>query len=122
MSSALDTARAFESAWQGKDFEKARTYLADDVVIESPFGRDTSAEAVVGQYVGFSQVVTGPGREIAGFGDDESAVIMTEIPSVFGLSVNATYFVVRDGKITAETLVYDATEAKRQLESQQQEG
>lgn len=89
MSAALDTARAFNAAWQGSDFEKARGYLADDLVFDSPFGRETNAEAVVGQYSGFMQVVTGPAREIAAFGDDEDALLLVSIPSALGEQVNA---------------------------------
>ena len=74
---------------------------------------------MIGQYIGFTQVVTGAARVVAAFGDDESALIMTEIPSVFGPQVSAARYVVRDGKITAETLVYDATAAKSQLSQQQ---
>ena len=122
MSAALDTARAFEAAWMAGDFDTARTYLANDVEIDTPFGHDSSADAVIGQCMGFAQIVTGPAREIAAFGDDECALIMIEIPSAFGPQVSSTRYVVRDGKIVAETLVYDATEAKAQLRAQQQSG
>ncbi len=115
MSAALDIARAFEAAWQGKDFERARSYLAEDVVIDSPFGRETSADAVMRQYAGFMQAVTGPAREIAAFGDGESALIMSDIHTVFAPhQVSAVHYTVRDGKITSETLVYDATAIRAQ--------
>jgi ketosteroid isomerase-like protein len=115
MSTALEIARAFETAWQSGDFDRARAYVADDLVYDSPFGRETSAEAVIGQYAGIMQVVTGPAHEMAAFGDDRSALIMSVLPtSVFGPSVSATHYVVRDGKITSATLVYDATAAKSQ--------
>jgi len=118
MSAALDTARAFEAAWQAKQFDKARSYLADDVVFDSPFGRETSADAVMGQYAGISQVVSGPADEIAAFGDDETALIMYALPtSLFGTQVNAMRYTVRKGKITAQTLIYDATAAKAQLQA-----
>jgi SnoaL-like domain len=119
MSAALAIARAFEAAWQGKDFEKARSYLAGDVVMNHPFGRETNAEAVIGQYTGISPVVTGPAKGLAGFGDDTTALIMYELPtSVFGTAVTAMRYVVRDGKITELTLVYDATAAKTQMQPQ----
>lgn len=119
MSAALDIARAFEAAWQGKDFEKARSYLADDLVLDSPFGRETNPAEVIRQYAGFMEVVTGPAREIAGFGDDENALIMSETPtSVFGTQVAAAHYTVRDGMITSQTLVYDATAAKAQMQAQ----
>ena len=114
MSAAVETARAFEAAWQGKELEKARGHLAD-VVFDSPFGHETTAEAAMGQYAGFVQAVSGPAREIAAFGDDLSALIMSEIPTAtFGTVVSAAHYMVRDGKITSETIVYDATAAKTQ--------
>ena len=113
MSTALEIARSFEAAWQRRDFEAARGYLADGVVLESPFGRETTAEAMLGQFTGFAQTVTGPAREIGAFGDEENALIMSIVPSnVFGDVVSAAHYVVRDGKITSETQVYDATAAK----------
>jgi len=113
MSAALETARAFEAAWQGKDLERARSYLADDVAFESPFGRETTAEATIGQYAGFAQSVNGPAREVAAFGDDSNALIMSEVASsVFGRVVSAACYTVRHGKITSEVLVYDASAAR----------
>jgi len=119
MSAALDIARAFEAAWQAKKFDQARGHLADQVVYETPFGRETNPDGVIGQYMGISQVVTGPAKEMAAFGDDDVALIMYELPtSVFGAQVSASRYVVRGGKITALTLVYDATEAKAKLGAQ----
>jgi hypothetical protein len=119
MSGALDIARAFESAWQGGDFEKARGYLADDLVYDDPFGRETKPEDVMGKYMGISQVVSGPAKEVAALGDDTTAVIFSELPtSVFGKAVNANRYVVRDGKIAELTIVYDATAAKTQMQQQ----
>jgi hypothetical protein len=113
VSEAIDVARAFQAAWLAGDFEKARGYLADDIVLDSPFGRETSPEAIIGQYAGFSQAVSGPAREIAAFGEGERAMILSEIPtSTFGTQVSAALYVVRAGKIAAETLVYDATAIK----------
>ncbi len=115
MSAALDIARAFEAAWQGKDFERARSYLADNVVLDSPFGRETDAARVIEQYAAFTQAVTGPARELAAFGDGEHALIMSDIPTVLAPhQVSAVHYTVRDGKITSETLVYDATEIRAQ--------
>jgi ketosteroid isomerase-like protein len=115
MSAPIDIARAFEAAWQAKDLERARSYLADRVLFDSPFGHVDTAEAVMEQYTGFAQAVTGTAREIAAFGDGESALIMSEVPtSLFGNVVSAAHYVVRDGKITSETIVYDATAAKTQ--------
>lgn len=84
MSRALEVARSFEAAWQARDFGTALGYLAKGVVFESPFGRETGA-VMIRQLTGFAQTVTGPAREISAFGDDESAIIMSVIPtSVFG--------------------------------------
>jgi limonene-1,2-epoxide hydrolase len=113
MSAALEVARAFEAAWQAKDLDKARTYLADDVVFDSPFGHETTAEGAISQYAGFAQTVTAPAHEIAAFGDDTNALLMSEVPtSVFGQVVSAAHYTVREGKITSDRIVYDASAAR----------
>ncbi|MDR0358061.1 MAG: nuclear transport factor 2 family protein [bacterium] len=113
MASPIDVARAFEAAWQAKDLDRARGYLADRLSFDSPFGHADTAEAAMQQYTGFAQAVTGPAREIAAFGDEASALIMSEIPtSLFGNVVSAAHYLVQDGRITSETIVYDATTAK----------
>lgn len=71
MSGTREIARASESVWQSRDFEKARSYLVNDIVCDSPFGRAATAEAMVGRFGRFSQVVSRPARELAGFGNDE---------------------------------------------------
>jgi ketosteroid isomerase-like protein len=42
---ALDVALAYYEAWTNKDFERAMTYVADDIVCEAPPGRIEGAPA-----------------------------------------------------------------------------
>jgi hypothetical protein len=107
----LDIVRAFEGAWtRDKDFEKARSFLADDFKFDAPTGKNDNADEFIEQLKQFAQVVTGPFREIAAIGDKNSALMMFEIPtSAFGVQRDAAYYEVRDGKIQSETLVFDAT-------------
>jgi hypothetical protein len=43
--SALDVALAYHEAWTSKDFERAMTYIADDIICDAPAGRIEGAEA-----------------------------------------------------------------------------
>jgi hypothetical protein len=108
---ALDIVRAFEGAWtRDKDFEKARGFLADDFKFDAPTGKNDTADEFIEGLKQFAQVVTGPFREIAAFGDENTALMMFEIPtSAFGMQRDAAYYEVRDGRIQSETLVFDAT-------------
>jgi ketosteroid isomerase-like protein len=114
MSTALEIARAFEAAWQRRDMDAARAYLADDVMFDSPFGRESGgADGVISQYAGFVLAVTGPVRELAAFGDEQTALIMRETPtSMSGPMTSTTHYAVSGGRIVAATLVYDATPVK----------
>jgi hypothetical protein len=111
---ALDVVRAFEDAWtRDKDFERARSYLVDDFKFDAPTGKNESADAFIEALKDFAQVVTGPVREIAAFGNEEAALMMFEIPtSAFGVQRDAAYYEVRGGKIHSETLVFDASTIK----------
>lgn len=44
-SPALDLARAYFDAWTGHDMDKAMTYIAADIVCDTPAGRIRGADA-----------------------------------------------------------------------------
>jgi hypothetical protein len=45
---ALDVALAYHDAWTSKNFERAMTYIADDIVCEAPAGRIVRPAALPG--------------------------------------------------------------------------
>src|SRR5215813_13557281 len=52
-STALDVAMAYYNAWTSKDFERAMTFIADDIVCDAPAGRIEGVDAYRGFMGGF---------------------------------------------------------------------
>ena len=104
---ALETALAYYRAWTSHDFERAMTYIADDIVCQAPAGRVEGAAAFRGFMGPFAQILT-RSNLIAAFGDDTTAVLMydtdtlpvTDAPGAECLSV-------ADGKITRMRIIFD---------------
>lgn len=80
---ALDTALAYYRAWTSHDFDKAMTYVAEDIICQAPAGRLEGAAAFRGFMGPFVQIVTSSSL-IAAFGDDEKAVVMYDTGTVPG--------------------------------------
>jgi ketosteroid isomerase-like protein len=87
-SPALQTWLAYYQAWTNHDLDTAMSYIADDIVCDTPAGRLEGAEAYRGFQGPFLQILTGS-KMIAAFGDDETALVMydTETGPVKALPV-----------------------------------
>jgi len=107
-SPALRTALAYYEAWTSHDLDKAMSYIADDIVLDSPAGRLEGAEAYRGFMGPFVQILTGS-KMIAAFGDDETALVMYDTETVPVKSApGAECVTVKDGKITYSRNVFDS--------------
>jgi ketosteroid isomerase-like protein len=112
-SPAVRTALAFIEAFAAKDRAALAGRLADDVVFESPRGVLSGAAAVTEAMAQFAQVVLGV-DVIAAYGDEERAVVMYDMRTgPFGTMRAADTFVVRDGRIVSDRLVFDTYELRR---------
>jgi hypothetical protein len=106
-SPALDTALAYHRAWTAHDFDKAMTYIAEDVVCDAPAGRIEGAEAFRDFMGPFTEIVL-DSHLIGAFGDDETALLMYDTRTVPVASApGAEYLTVRDGTITHIRIVFD---------------
>jgi ketosteroid isomerase-like protein len=104
---ALETALAYHRAWASHDFERAMTYVADDIVCQAPAGRLEGAEAFRGFMGPFVDIVTSSGLTAA-FGDDETAVLFYDTNTVpVKDAPGAECLTVRDGKITHMRIIFD---------------
>ncbi|GAA2597155.1 nuclear transport factor 2 family protein [Actinomadura fulvescens] len=114
----VDVAVAFLEAWSSRDMDAVAGYVADDVVFESPKVRLTGAQAVVEAMGQFAQAVISV-KLIAAYGDDERALVMYDMETgPFGTLRAADHFVVQDGKIKSDELVFDTYELRKFEESQ----
>jgi ketosteroid isomerase-like protein len=105
--SALDVALAYYDAWTSKDFDRAMTYVADDVVCDAPAGRIEGA-AAYREFMGPFVRILERAELLAAFGDDETAVVVYDtatspVPSAPG----AECVTVVDGKIARSRFVFD---------------
>ena len=107
MSAALEIALAYFEAWTSKDFERAMTYISDDIVCEAPAGRIEGAAA----YRAFMEPFVGILERadlIAAFGDEDTAVLMYDTETVPVRSApGAECVTVKGGKITRSRFVFD---------------
>ena len=105
--SALDIALEYYRAWSSHDFERAMSYIADDIVCEAPAGRMDGADAFR-QFMGpFSQIVT-HSELIGAFGDDDTALVMYGTDTVpVQNAPGAEYVRVTDGRIGYMRIVFD---------------
>lgn len=105
--SALNTALAYHLAWTGGDFERAMTYVADDIVCLAPAGRLDGAAAFRGFMGPFTQILTSSSL-IAAFGDDQTAVLMYDTSTApVKDAPGAECLTVRDGKISHMRIIFD---------------
>ena len=108
-SSALRTALAYYQAWTSHDFDRAMTFIADDIVCHAPAGRLDGASAFRGFMEPFTQIVTRADL-LAAFGDDDTAMLMYDTDTVpVPNAPGAECLTVTDGTITRIRIVFDRT-------------
>lgn len=104
---ALDVALAYHEAWTSGDFERAMTFIADDITCDAPAGRIEGA-AAYREFMGPFVEILERAELIAAFGDDETAVVMydTDTLPVKG-APGAECVTVENGKIVRSRFVFD---------------
>lgn len=106
-SPALEVALSYHRAWTGHDFDKAMTYVADDIVCEAPAGRWEGAVAFRAFMEPFSRILTGSSL-LSAFGDETTALLMYDTATIPVASApGAEFLTVQDGRITRLRIVFD---------------
>ena len=107
ISAALATAQAYYDAWTGKDFDRAMTYVAEDIVCDAPAGRLVGAAEFRAFMEPFSKIVT-RAELLAAFGDEDTAVLIydTDTLPVSG-APGAERITVRAAKIVHIRIIFD---------------
>ena len=105
----LDTVTAYQDAWTSGDLDAASAYLAPDFAFEGPGATFASAADFLPYLARFGSRIGRGWRQVAAFGDGDEALVMYELrgPAGQALPLTVDHFVVREGKIVAETLVFD---------------
>lgn len=103
-STPRDIAMTFTQAWAHQDFNRAATFLADDVDFTGPSGHVTGKQEYMTALHPFAVDVTGI-NFICALGDDEQAVLVYEATTTRqGTGTFAEWLVIRDGKIVSDRL------------------
>ncbi len=104
---ALDTALAYHRALSTHDFDRAMTYIAEDIVCQAPAGRLDGAEAFRVFMGPFVQILT-RSQLVAAFGDETTAVLMYDTATVpVHDAPGAECLTVANGKVTHMRIIFD---------------
>lgn len=103
----LEVSLAYYQAWTAKDFDRAMTFIAGDIVCDAPGGRLEGVAAFRGFMEPFTATVT-RAELIAAFGDDRRALLMYDTDTVpVPHAPGAECHTIEDGKITHITIIFD---------------
>lgn len=103
----LEVSLAYYQAWTAKDFDRAMTLIADDIVCDTPNGRLEGAVAFRGFMEPFTTIVT-RAELMAAFGDDRTALLMYDTDTVpVPHAPGAEWHTIESGKITHMTIIFD---------------
>jgi limonene-1,2-epoxide hydrolase len=106
-STPLETVLAYYKAWTGDAFDDAMTYVAEDVVCETPLGRFEGAAAFRAFLEPFAQRLIDSSL-IAAYGDEDAAMMLYDTTTPFVANGTAAeHMTVQDGRITRIKLVFD---------------
>jgi hypothetical protein len=108
MAEAKQVAEGFFDAWTGKDFERARGLLHDDVSFEGPIDRFSDADSYLASLRRLSGIVTGAEKQKV-FVDDEDVCVIYDLKTApVPSSRTCEWYRVRDGRIASVSVVFDA--------------
>lgn len=102
-------AKAYVNAIANKDIDKIISMSAADVTCTSPLGQIQGIAAFRGFQEGFAKMIKKV-TVIAVFGNDDHAVVVYDADThPVANAVVAEHLVVKNGKIAATRVIYDAT-------------
>lgn len=100
---------AYQDAWVGRDFEKAASLVADDVVFLSSAGQDIKgAKGFFAMLSAFASRIEPRWEKVAVLEDAGGVLILYRLFTGTGApAFCADYFVVEGSRIKSDTLVFD---------------
>jgi ketosteroid isomerase-like protein len=108
MADAAQVAEEFFAAWTGKDFDRARALLHDDLSFTGPIDTFDNADAYLRAIQGLSQIVTGADRRKVFVDGDDVCVIYDLKTGPVPSAPTAEWYRVRDGRIASIQVFFDA--------------
>jgi len=108
MTDAARVAEDFFAAWTGKDFNRARMLLHDDLSFQGPIDTFDDADAYMRAIQGLSQIVTGAEKRKVFVDGDAVCVIYDLKTAPVPSAPTAEWYRVRDGRIASIQVFFDA--------------
>jgi len=108
MADARQVAEGFLDAWTGKDFERARGLLHDDVPLAGPTDRFSDADGYLASLRQLSGIVTGAEQRKVFVDGDDVCVIYDLKTAPVPSSRICEWCQVRGGRIASVSVVFDA--------------
>jgi ketosteroid isomerase-like protein len=108
MADARQVAEGFFDAWTGKDFERARGLLHDDVSFAGPIDSFSDADSYLASLRRLSGIVTGAEKRKVFVDGDDVCVIYDLKTAPVPSSRTCEWYRVRDGRIASVWVVFDA--------------
>ena len=101
-------AENFFDAWTGKDFERARSLLHDNVSFRRPIETFGDADRYIASLEHLSGIVSGAEKQKVFVDGDDVCVICDLKTAPVPSSRTCEWYTVRDGKIASVSVVFDA--------------
>jgi ketosteroid isomerase-like protein len=108
MADAAQVAEDFFAAWTGKDFDKARSLLHDDLSFQGPIDTFDNADAYLQAIQRLSQIVTGAQKRKVFVDGDDVCVIYDLRTAPVPSAPTAEWYRIRDGRIASIQVFFDA--------------
>jgi SnoaL-like domain len=117
MADAAQVGEQFFDAWTSKDFDRARTLVHDEVSFDGPIDSFTDADSYLASLRNLSQIVTGAEKRRVFVDGDDVCVIYDLKTAPVPSSRTCEWYRVRDGKVAAVSVVFDARPFAAMLEA-----
>jgi ketosteroid isomerase-like protein len=104
----MNVAEDFFQAWTSGDFERARALVHDDLAFEGPIDSFDNADDYLASLQQLSHIVTGVEPQKVFADGDDVCVIYDLMTAPVPRSRTCEWYRVRDGKVGAVSVVFDA--------------
>jgi hypothetical protein len=108
MADAAQVAAEYFDAWTGKDFERARSLLDENLKFEGPLETFSDADSFLASLKQLSGIVTGAEKQKVFADGDEACVIYDLKTAPVPSARTCEWYRVSDGKIASISAVFDA--------------
>ena len=108
MADSAHVAESFFDAWTGKDFQRARELVLDDVSFEGPLDSFSDADSYVASLQQLGAMITGAEKRKVFVDGDDFCVIYDLKTAPVPSTRTCEWYRVRDGKVASVSVVFDA--------------